>query len=127
MVKKTLITLPPQENYALEDGTLLPTVKYPDKQIALVEMSAFSQQKLKIVNKTYQQNSLVAQKLDGGIVTDFYRISWNEAGQLTSIYDLKNQREILKGLGNVFQLFEDKPLNYDSWDIDIFIKKKEKI
>lgn len=124
--RKTLITLPPQENYALEDGTLLPTVKYPDKQIALVEMSAFSQQKLKIVNKTYQQNSLVAQKLDGGIVTDFYRISWNEAGQLTSIYDLKNQREILKGLGNVFQLFEDKPLNYDSWDIDIFYQEKGK-
>ncbi len=31
---------------------------------------------------------------------------------------------MLEGKGNVFQLFEDKPLNYDAWDIDSFYQEK---
>ena len=53
-------------------------------------------------------------------------ISWNEKGQLISIYDKKYQREVLKenGLGNRLQLFEDKPMNFNAWDIDIFYQEK---
>ena len=56
--------------------------------------------------------------------TPFYQVRWNEAGHLTQIYDKTAQREVLAGTGNVFQLFEDKPLNFDAWDIDLFIKKR---
>lgn len=56
--------------------------------------------------------------------TPFYQVRWNEAGHLTQIYDKTAQREVLAGTGNVFQLFEDKPLNFDAWDIDLFYQEK---
>lgn len=59
-----------------------------------------------------------------GIENQFYQITWNELGQLTSIFDKQNKREVLKGKGNVFQLFEDKPMDFDAWDIDIFYQEK---
>lgn len=43
---------------------------------------------------------------------------------MTQIYDKTAQREVLAGTGNVFQLFEDKPLNFDAWDIDLFYQEK---
>ena len=60
--------------------------------------------------------------------TPFYSIAWNDSGQLTSIYDKDNERQILdeNGLGNHLQLFEDKPMQFDAWDIDLYhvLKKK---
>src|SRR5690606_6358754 len=45
---------------------------------------------------------------------------------LTRIFDKENRREVMKvnEKGNVFQVFEDKPLNWDAWDIDIFYQQK---
>ncbi|EUJ31918.1 alpha-mannosidase [Listeria cornellensis] len=69
---------------------------------------------------------LLAQVDDGRLETDRYLVIWNEAGQFTSIFDKKNAREVLaKGeRGNVLQVFEDKPLNFDAWDIDIYYQEK---
>lgn len=55
---------------------------------------------------------------------NFFKIKLNDAGQIEFIYDKINKRNVLNGTGNVFQAFEDKPLNYDAWDIDIFYKDK---
>ncbi|MEK8213891.1 alpha-mannosidase [Paenibacillus sp. FSL L8-0463] len=61
-----------------------------------------------------------------GIQTPFYQLAWNEAGQLTRIYDKAARREVLaKGAnGNLLQVFEDKPLAHEAWDIDIFYQEK---
>lgn len=63
-----------------------------------------------------------------GVETPFYKLEWNEAGQLTRIYDIEEQREVLaKGArGNVLQIFEDKPLAHEGWDIDIFYQQKSR-
>ncbi|MFB5675939.1 alpha-mannosidase [Paenibacillus terreus] len=63
---------------------------------------------------------------ENGLSTPYYELEWNEQGQLTRLYDKEQQREVLahKGRGNVLQLFEDKPLNFDAWDIDIFYQEK---
>lgn len=50
-----------------------------------------------------------------------YRIIWNSQGQLISIYDKHYQHEILSshnGLGNVLSVYEDRPLEYNNWNID---------
>lgn len=63
----------------------------------------------------------------GGIVTPFYEIAWDaESGQLTRIYDRESGREVLAPgcRGNVLQIFEDKPLAHEAWDIDIFYQEK---
>lgn len=58
--------------------------------------------------------------------TPFYTIRLNKIGQLYSIYDKRANREVLKvgEPANVLQVFEDKPLKYDAWDIDIFYQDK---
>ncbi|MEK4749133.1 alpha-mannosidase [Bacillus circulans] len=63
---------------------------------------------------------------NNGIETPFYQILWNEKGQLTRIFDKKAQRNVLKEnqAGNVLQVFEDKPLRWEAWDIDIFYQEK---
>lgn len=61
-----------------------------------------------------------------GIRTPFYVIEWNESGQLCRLYDRQVGREVLaRGRsGNVLQVFEDKPLAHEAWDIDIFYQEK---
>ncbi len=53
---------------------------------------------------------------------DFIRAEFNEAGDLTRIFDKKVQREVLAEgkTANQFQLFEDRPMNFDAWDIDAY-------
>ncbi|XEC93046.1 alpha-mannosidase [Paenibacillus tarimensis] len=60
------------------------------------------------------------------ISTPYYDIEWDGQGQLTRIYDREAAREVLaKGRrGNVLQVFEDKPLAHEAWDIDIFYQEK---
>ncbi|WP_182200301.1 alpha-mannosidase [Paraliobacillus salinarum] len=63
---------------------------------------------------------------DKGIRTPYYDIAWNEQGHLVQIYDREQNREVLapNSRGNVLQIFEDKPLMFDAWDIDIFYQEK---
>ena len=58
--------------------------------------------------------------------TPFYVISWNDNGQLTRIYDKDADREVLhEGQeGNVLEIYEDKSVDYDAWDIDIYYTEK---
>ena len=56
--------------------------------------------------------------------TPFYSIKWDESGAFTSLWDKENGRQVLKGRGNVLRIYEDKPMNYDAWDIDIFYGQK---
>jgi alpha-mannosidase len=50
---------------------------------------------------------------------DFFRLEFDERGALTRIFDKRRKREILPagGIGNNWQLFEDKPGKYNAWDI----------
>lgn len=56
--------------------------------------------------------------------TPVYRIEWDESGALTCLWDKENGRQVLKGKGNVLRIYEDKPMNYDAWDIDIYYTQK---
>lgn len=57
-----------------------------------------------------------------------HKIEWNDAGQLVSIFDKKLARETLTSAGNVFQMFEDKPRNFDAWELESSIDlKKESV
>lgn len=60
--------------------------------------------------------------------TPFYRIKLNEKGQIISLWDRDNALEVLaEGMkGNVLQIFEDKPLAHDAWDIDLYYQEKMK-
>jgi alpha-mannosidase len=48
------------------------------------------------------------------------RVAWDERGLLTSIWDKEVGREVLSpgATGNLLQLHEDHPKNWDAWDVD---------
>ena len=60
------------------------------------------------------------------ITTPFYEIRWNEKGQITSIHDRIHDRELVRPgtVANALELYEDKPMNFDAWDIDIYYQQK---
>ena len=59
------------------------------------------------------------------IETPHYLLHLNEGHFLDRIYDRDNDREVLSGLGNALEIFEDKPVNYDNWDIDLYYTQKK--
>jgi alpha-mannosidase len=53
------------------------------------------------------------------------RVDWDEHGLLTSIWDKQARREVLTpgARGNVLQLHDDNPMQWDAWDVDIDYRK----
>jgi alpha-mannosidase len=60
------------------------------------------------------------------IENQFIRIELNGIGDITRIFDKIAAREILpeNTIGNQFLAFEDIPLNWDAWDVEIFYDDK---
>jgi alpha-mannosidase len=60
------------------------------------------------------------------IENDFVRIELDAAGDITRIYDKVRAREVLPpgALANQFQAFEDRPKEWEAWDVDIFYEDK---
>ncbi|MFF3935833.1 alpha-mannosidase [Streptomyces phaeofaciens] len=56
----------------------------------------------------------VGRVLDNGLV----RVEVAEDGTLSSVYDLRANREVLAGPGNLLRLHTDLPNYWDAWDID---------
>ena len=58
--------------------------------------------------------------------TPFYKVSFAENGEIARLYDKENDREVVqpgKTL-NQFRMYEDKPIYFDNWDIDIYYTEK---
>lgn len=63
---------------------------------------------------------------ENAVETPFYRVAFDADGNIASLYDRENAREVAqKGrLLNQLRVYEDKPIYYDNWDIDIFYREK---
>ena len=57
---------------------------------------------------------------------EFFKVEYNEKGQFAKIYDKKAERDILKPgeAGNVIVSYEDRPHNYDAWDVNNYYTEK---
>lgn len=56
-------------------------------------------------------------KISDEIETPFYKLRFNEDGSISSLYDLKLQRQWVSGDFNKLKIYTDNPGNYDAWDI----------
>ena len=62
---------------------------------------------------------------DNVIESPYWRIELNKNGEIASLYDKKNNRQVGCGKAmNVFVAFEDKPQRFDAWDVDVFYREK---
>ncbi len=67
-----------------------------------------------------------AMAAEGLLENDFLWVELNPAGDITRIYDKTNRREVLPpgSIANQLQAFEDRPVYWDAWDLDIFYDDK---
>ncbi len=63
---------------------------------------------------------------DNTLDTPYYLLTLNEYGEIASLYDKENGRQVfLPGqIGNELQLFEDYPRKHDAWDIYSYYDKR---
>lgn len=56
----------------------------------------------------------------------FFKIELDNKGTITSLFDKKNNRQVLMDneRGNQILAFEDRPMKYENWDIDIYYQEK---
>ncbi len=54
------------------------------------------------------------------------RLELNEHGEISSLYDLRHGREAIApgATANQLVIYEDRPLDWSAWDIDIFYEEK---
>ncbi len=65
-------------------------------------------------------------KDDKHIETPFYAVPFDACGHIVSLFDRDNDRELVQAgkCANVLRMYEDKPIYYDNWDIDMFYTEK---
>lgn len=80
-----------------------------------------------LLEKSALENAASRMKISQeGMSNRFFDIAFDSDMNMASIYDKVNMRELLKPgeKANVLQAFEDKPYNYDAWDINIYYQEK---
>jgi len=65
--------------------------------------------------------------IDGlNIETPFYKAVFDKNGFIAGLFHKESGREVLTGdiLGNELRVYEDKPMRWDNWDIDVYHTEK---
>lgn len=124
-----LVAIPTDQALNVVDasGKHIPSVTVADQTwVWLQNCAPFATNKLTLsVNKDSNPGDLrTATVGDHELQTNHYKLRWNDQGQLINLYDIDNQRQVLKGIGNTLEVFEDKPIDYDAWNIDLFYQQK---
>src|SRR5260221_9579425 len=57
---------------------------------------------------------------------DYYTLEIDAQGEISRLYDTRAERNILASgqTGNQLIAYEDRPMNFDAWDIDLFYEEK---
>lgn len=63
---------------------------------------------------------------DGVFENPWYRAEFNERMELTALVEKGSRCQLLKEgrVGNQLLTYEDRPMNWDNWDVDVFYQKK---
>lgn len=78
----------------------------------------------KVVNPVKTDSKIKA--TEKRIENRYFVIKLDKKAQITSIYDKRNKREVIKSgsVANRLELFEDYPREYDAWEITDYYKQK---
>jgi len=94
-------------------------VETPDGTLAVATAAPFSAGRLEATH----EDSVTCRELPNGQIelsNAALRAVFSRDGLLQSLIHNATQREALKGPGNRIVLFDDRPLDYEAWDIDPF-------
>ncbi len=93
---------------------------------ALVEIQPFSQSSLESIICDTTAFGSISYK-PGCIETDLLRVCWNPKGQLTSVFNKGYGRETLSSVANCLEVSEDRPRDYDAWELDPTLEMKQEV
>lgn len=116
------------DQFVDKNGTVLKSVT--ENQTALVYLPDMEPLSFETIYRQDRKEKTIPQCLESHpFETPFYRVCFNEAGQLTRLYDKTAGREVMEEgkRGNVLQMFEDKPSCFDAWELEstIDLKREE--
>ncbi len=130
-IRDDIVNLGALEGSALidTDGTVYPIQKTTDGNIAFVRSLPSKGYKSFHVSDTANGADDKAPFTLVGVhqlETPFYTIKLDDQGMFTSIYDKENDREVIQEgqRANLLRMYEDKPIYFDNWDIDIYYTEK---
>lgn len=111
------------------DGAVYPVQKTTDGSVAFVRnLPSKGYKSFKVGHNTALENKRAPFTLIGEhqLETPFYTVRIDGQGMFTSIYDKENDREVIQQgeRANLLRMYEDKPIYFDNWDIDIFYTEK---
>jgi alpha-mannosidase len=107
-----------------ENGKVYPVQQTADGAVAYLEnIPSKGYKTLAVVEAEAETPFVMA---DNRLETPFYSIVFDENGHFTSVYDKDNDRELVKSgcALNQMRLYEDKPIYFDNWDIDMYYTEK---
>ncbi len=114
-------------NFAIENPTGQPLLfqQEPNKTVVLTEIPALSSMILKKKNKP-PAGGFGLHPSPFILENEFIRYEFTAFGTLKSAFDKEVQTEILstEKPGNLLDLYEDRPANWDAWDIDIYYENQ---
>ncbi len=78
----------------------------------------------KVVDKLYNENNAVI--TENSIENEYFSIRFNEMGYMTSIYDKREDRELVRPgeVANELLAYEDYPYHWDAWELSHYTRLK---
>ncbi|MBO5322507.1 MAG: alpha-mannosidase [Oscillospiraceae bacterium] len=127
-----MVTVPEKRSgyFVDSNGNRLPSQTNPNGTLVLVQTQPFAGVEIRFVPDQPKPQDAWCQLGENALETPYYSLNWNENGQLTQVYDKSAGRQVLRAgqLGNVLEIYEDKPMMFDAWEIDIYhVEKMERI
>ena len=108
------------------DGCVWPVQKTADGAVAYVEgLPAKGFKTLRPSREPAEEKNPFTIR-GNSIETPFFLADFDAQGFITRLYDKEEERDALKPgqRGNLIRMYEDKPIYFDDWDIDIFYSEK---
>jgi alpha-mannosidase len=109
----------------VEGGWLLDAGELPPCSVTGLSFTTSTAQAACTETNHSSAGALAAQP--GLVENDLLRVELSADGDIVRIYDKAQQREVLPagGIANQLQAFEDRPINPDAWDIEVFYDDKQ--
>lgn len=84
--------------------------------------------KLQELNQVQGEKRIQKEEMawEGSFENSWYKAQFNERMELTSLVEKETGFELIKEgrLGNQLCTYEDRPMNWDNWDLDLFYRRK---
>ena len=108
-----------------EDGNIYPIQTTENGSIVYVEnIKPKGSKCFELVDISEPETKFIIN--EHNLETPFYKVVFDEKGLICNLYDKENDREVLQenAKANLMRMYEDKPMAYNNWDIDMYYTEK---